>query len=178
MKRITDILTIEHTQLCLLFDELDRLLPEVRTVEEVRLLTRLVEGMLSHHADVEENLAFAALDHALAEEGELWQLHQDHEEIDARLRGATLATDFTTAVRLLKAGLKASRTHFRREEQAVFPLFEKLFAPASLETLGAGAAGGGTGQTLTLNTGSGRDDYQARKYSAPYHGDPGPSGPL
>ncbi len=141
MRRITDILAIEHTQLCILFDELDRLLPEVRTVEEVRLLTRLVEGVLSHHADVEENLAFAALDHALAEEGELRQLHQDHEEIDARLRGAALATDFTTAVRLLKAGLKASRTHFRREEQTVFPLFEKLFAPASLETLGAGAPG-------------------------------------
>jgi hemerythrin-like domain-containing protein len=137
MRRITDVLTIEHTLLCILFGEIDRLLPEVRTVDEVRLLSRLVEGVLSHHADVEENLAFAALDHALVEKGELKQLHQDHEEIDARLRGAALATEFNKAVRLLKAGLKASRAHFRREEQSIFPLLEKLFAPGSLETLGA-----------------------------------------
>jgi len=139
MRRITDVLTTEHTLFCILFDEIDRLLPEVRTVDEVRLLSRLVEGVLSHHADLEQNLAFAALDHALAEKGELKRLHQEHDEIDACLRDAALATESTKAVRLLKAGLRASRVHFRREEESVFPLFEKLFAPASLETLGGGA---------------------------------------
>ena len=43
--------------------------------------------------------------------------------------------------RFLRAGLKASREHFRREEEMVFPLFEKLFDPAALEALGAGASG-------------------------------------
>jgi len=144
MRRITDVLTTEHTLLCILFGEIDHLLPEVRTVEEVRLLTRLVEGVLSHHADVEENLAFAALDHALVEKGELNQLHHDHEEIDSHLHDAKLATEFAKAVRLLKAGLKASRAHFLREEQFVFPLFEKMLAPSSLETLGDGVAGSGS----------------------------------
>ena len=154
MSSITEVLKIEHTQLCLLFDELDRLLPEVRTVDEARLLSRLVEGVLSHHANLEENLAFAALDQALAAEGELRQLHQDHKEIDVRLQEASSATALSEAARLLKEGLKASRTHFCWEEQTIFPLFERLFTPASLETLGAGAAGRETGQTLTLNTGS------------------------
>jgi hypothetical protein len=98
--------------------------------------------VLSRHADVEQNLAYAALDHALAEKGELNQLYQDHEEIDACLHHATLATEFGEAVRFLKAGLKASRAHFRREEETVFPLFEKLFDPAALKALGAVASGG------------------------------------
>jgi hypothetical protein len=109
-------------------------------VDEVRLLSRLVEGVLSHHADVEQNLAFAALDHALVENGQLNKLHQDHEEIDACLRDASLATELNVAVQLLKAGLKASRAHFHQEEQVVFPLFDQIFAPATLETLGAGVS--------------------------------------
>jgi hemerythrin-like domain-containing protein len=138
---ITNFLTTEHAVFCELFDEVDRLLPDVRTVAEVRLLGRLVEGVLSRHADVEQNLAYAALDHALAEKGELNQLYQDHEEIDACLHHATVATEFVEAVRFLRAGLKASREHFRREEETVFPLFEKLFDPAALEALGGGATG-------------------------------------
>jgi hemerythrin-like domain-containing protein len=140
---ITNFLTTEHAVFCELFDEIDRLLPEVQTVAEVRLLSRLVEGVLSRHADVEQNLAYAALDHALAEKGELNQLYQDHEEIDACLHHATLAVKFVEAVRFLRAGLKASREHFRREEETVFPLFEKLFDPAAL---GAGVSGSASSQ--------------------------------
>jgi len=143
---ITNFLTTEHAVFCELFDEIDRLLPDVRTVAEVGLLSRLVEGVLSRHADVEQNLAYAALDHALAEKGELNQLYQDHQEIDARLKHATLAVEFVEAVRFLRAGLKASREHFRREEETVFPLFEKLFDPAALEALGVGASGGASPQ--------------------------------
>ncbi len=138
MKTITDSLTSEHALFCRLFDEIGHLLPDVQTVGEVRLLSRLVEGVLSHHADVEQNLAFAALDHALAEKGELNRLHQDHQEIDSCLRDAASAPEFKVAVRLLKAGLKASREHFHREERLLFPLFEKVFAPTTLMALGAG----------------------------------------
>jgi hypothetical protein len=62
-------------------------------------------------------------------------------EIDACLHHATVAAEFVEAVRFLRAGLKASREHFRREEETVFPLFEKLFDPAALEALGGGASG-------------------------------------
>ena len=143
---ITNFLTTEHAVFCELFDEIDSLLQDVRTVAELRLLSRLVEGVLSRHADVEQNLAYAALDQALAEKGELKQLYQDHEEIDASFHHATLAADFVEAVRFLKAGLKTSREHFRREEESVFPLFEKLFDPAALEALGTGVSGGTSAQ--------------------------------
>ena len=41
---ITNFLTTEHAVFCELFDELEHLLPEVRTVAEVRLLGRLVSA--------------------------------------------------------------------------------------------------------------------------------------
>ena len=138
---ITSFLINEHVVFCELFDEIDRLLPDVRTAAEVRLLSRLVKGVLSRHAEVEQNLAYAALDHALAEKGELDHLYQDHEEIDARLQHATQAVEFVEAVRLLRAGLKSSREHFRREEEMIFPLFDKLLDTAALEALGDEASG-------------------------------------
>jgi len=137
---ITNFLAAEHALFCELFDEIDMLRPDLQTAAEVRLLARLVEGVLLRHADVEENLAYAALDHALAEKGELNQLYQDHQEIDACLHYATEATEFTEAVRFLMAGLKASREHFRREEESVFSLFAKLFDPAALKAMEAVAS--------------------------------------
>jgi len=135
---ITYRLTNDHIVFCNVFNEIDRLLPDVRTLAEVRLLSRLVEGVLCSHADMEQNLAFAALDQALAENGELKRLNQDHQEIDSCLRNAALENDFNKAVRLLKLGLKASRAHFKREEKSVFPLLEKLFSPEALTTLASG----------------------------------------
>ena len=73
----------------------------------------------------------------MAEKGELTQLYQDHDEIDACFHYAGLAEEFTEAVRFLRAGIKASREHFRREEETVFPLFEKLFNSATLKALGS-----------------------------------------
>jgi hemerythrin-like domain-containing protein len=137
---IASFLTTKHAAFCELFDEIDRLLLDVRTAAGVRLLSRLVEGLLSRHADVEQNLAYAALDHALAEEGELNHLCQDHEEIYACLQHATSVVEFVEAVRFLRAWLKASREHFCLEEETVFPLFEKLFDPAALEALEGGAS--------------------------------------
>ena len=139
MKRITDSLATEHDLFCRLFDEIGRLLPELSTVEEARRLSRLVAALLSHHASVEENLAFPALDHALAEAGGLHHLYQDHEEIDGHLMGAALAPNLPEAIRLLKVGMKATRAHFRREEQQVFPLLEKSLTPAALDMLGDAA---------------------------------------
>jgi hemerythrin-like domain-containing protein len=138
---ITNFLTTEHAVFSELFNVIETLLPELHTAAEVRLISRLVAGVLHRHADVEQNLAYAALDHALAEKGELNRLYQDHEEIDACLQHATMAEDFVPALRFLRAGLKASREHFRREEETIFPLFEKVFGSAALEALGARASG-------------------------------------
>ena len=74
MATIIESLACEHTLLCALFDDIGHILRDVRTVAEVRMLSRLVARLLCRHADVEQNLAYAALDQALAEKGDLSQM--------------------------------------------------------------------------------------------------------
>ncbi len=136
MTMITEALTTEHRVFTAIFDHIERVLPEAQRVEEVRLLAGLVEALLRAHSEAETNLAYVALDHVLADRGELDQLHQDHHEIDGRLRGAQAAKDRGEARRLLKGALRVSREHFAREEQAVFPLINRSLSPEVLAALG------------------------------------------
>ena len=119
---ITEALVVEHSALRRVFDQLEALLPEAESVGEVRRLAFLVEKVLEDHARSEEDLAYAALDHVLAEAGDLDQLYQDHREISGHLGKAQKARDLETARGWLKTSLRASREHFRREEQSLFPL--------------------------------------------------------
>ena len=133
--KITDILIVEHAVFSRVFDQIERLLPGLKSVAEGKLLSKLVERMLQSHRHTEVGLAYAALDHALADRGELDRLHQDHEEIDTRLRLVQSATQSAEAKRLLLAALRASREHFRHEERAVFPMLEKVLGSDALTEL-------------------------------------------
>ena len=88
-------------------------------------MARIVEGLLEGHAKTETNLAYLALDHVLEHNGELKRMHQDHHEIDDRLRKVHTANTCAEARRLLKTAIMASREHFRGEERSVFPLLDK-----------------------------------------------------
>jgi hemerythrin-like domain-containing protein len=136
MIAITEVLSSEHRVFTELFDQIERLLPGLTTLSEVRLVICLLEHLLQSHANAEQNLAYAALDHALNNEGHLDRLYEDHEEIDASLRRARTARSFEGARRLLKLSITASREHFRREERSVFPLLEQVLQRDTLAALG------------------------------------------
>jgi hemerythrin-like domain-containing protein len=133
---ITETLITEHAVFLTVFDQIGRALPKLKRLEEAKMLAGLVEALLRNHGAVETDLAFVALDHALYHKGQLNRLHEDHEEIDGRLKRVQTATSLTDARRLLKAALAASRLHFRHEEQAVFPLIEKVLQKETLTELG------------------------------------------
>ena len=134
--RITDALVAEHTIFLSVFDQIERVLPSLTTPAEIRTMARVVEGMLGSHAETETNMAYLALDHALQEKGHLERMHEDHHEIDARLRGVPTAKTCAEGRRLLQAALHSAREHFRLEEKFVFPLLEKVLEPETLEELG------------------------------------------
>lgn len=136
MTTITDVLVTEHRVFLTVFNQVERALPKLNTLAEAKLLGTLVEGLLHDHADAETNLAFAALDHVLEEKGQLDRMHQDHDEIDARLKQVQTTRDLAEGRRLLKAALKASREHFRHEEEKVFPLLEQVLRRETLGNLG------------------------------------------
>ena len=136
MITITDVLIAEHRLFTELFDDIEKLLPKLKVLGEVRLLSGLLERLLRSHADAEQNLAYVALDHTLKDKGQLDRLHQDHEEIDASLVRARRSLKIEEARRLLRGAIKASREHFRREERGVFPMIEHLLQPGTLAELG------------------------------------------
>ncbi len=134
--KITDALATEHAVFLRVFDQIEKVLPRVTTLREATTIAQLIEGLLAGHADTERHLAFLALDHVLADRHELDSLHQDHEEIDRRFGQVATANDCTEACRLLKAGLQATRKHFRYEERTVFPILERCLQEQTLRELG------------------------------------------
>ncbi|MGB7768002.1 MAG: hemerythrin domain-containing protein [Verrucomicrobiia bacterium] len=136
MGTITQALIMEHAVFCDVFEQIERVLADSTSVPEVKLLASVVEGLLCGHGETETNLAYAALDHALADRGALNRLYQDHREIDDHFKRIHRTTEPAEAQRLLKKALAATREHFRREEKSVFPLLEKTLQPDTLWTLG------------------------------------------
>jgi len=134
--KITEALVAEHTIFLGVFDQIERALPSLNTPAEVGTMARIVEGMLEGHAKTETDLAYLALDHVLAHNGELKRMHQEHQEIDDRLRKVHTAKTCAEARRLLKAALVTSREHFHGEERSVFPLLEKALQEETLTELG------------------------------------------
>jgi hemerythrin-like domain-containing protein len=136
MFTITKALIAEHAFFLDLFDQIDHLLPAAASLGEIRLLGNLVERLLQRHGETEKDLAYTALDHVLQDKGHLDRMHQDHQEIDACLRRVQSESNPMEARRLLKAAILASREHFRREEQFVFPAVERALQGATLAELG------------------------------------------
>jgi hemerythrin-like domain-containing protein len=134
--KITEALVAEHTIFLSVFDQIERVLPSLNTPAEVRTMASIVEGLLEGHAKTETNVAYLALDHVLADNGELKRMHQDHHEIDDRLRKVHTAKTCAEARRLLKLVLAGTREHFRGEERTVFPLLEKVLQQQTLTELG------------------------------------------
>jgi len=134
--KITEALVAEHNTFLIVFDQIERVLPSLATPAELRTMARIVEGLLESHAKTETNLAYLALDHVLAHNGELKRMHQDHHEIDDRLRKVHTAKTCAEARRLLKVALLSSREHFQLEERSVFPLLEKALRTETLRALG------------------------------------------
>ena len=134
--KITEALVAEHTIFLSVFDQIERVLPSLATPVEVQTMASIVEGLLEGHAKTETNLAYLALDHVMEHNGELKRMHQDHHEIDDRLKKVHAAKTSAEARRLLKAAIVASREHFRAEERSVFPILEKSLQMETLTELG------------------------------------------
>lgn len=133
---IIEALVAEHRVFLMLFDQIERALPRVKTVDEIALLCRLLEEPLHNHGGAEADLAYIALDHILHQQDQLTRLHHDHQEIDGLLKEVEGIKDLQQARTQLKAALDACRAHFSEEEQTVFPRIEKALQHETLLILG------------------------------------------
>ena len=133
---IIDGLVAEHRVFLTVFDQIERALPDVKTLDEIALLCRLLEALLHNHGAAETDLVYIAFDHVLKEHNQLTHLNHDHQELDVRLREVETIEDLQAARSQLKACLNACRAHFDDEERTVFPLIEKALQHETLLVLG------------------------------------------
>jgi hemerythrin-like domain-containing protein len=136
MIRITDALTVEHAMLRSVFSHLDNILPGLERLQDIKALAQMVGGLLHQHGQVEENMLYVPLDHALAETNQLEHMSQEHEELDERLAKACAATDVEEARRNLQAAMAFSRHHFENEERKVFPFIHQRLSDDILKAIG------------------------------------------
>jgi hemerythrin-like domain-containing protein len=135
--KITDILLAEHIVFHHVFDHIERALPKLKTVGEVKALADLLESLLHGHSQSEDDLVLAPLEHCLEQIGQRDSFEYEHREIDASLLRVRNATQMAEARRLLQHAVTYSRKHFDREERIVFPLAEKVMKAETLAALGA-----------------------------------------
>jgi hemerythrin-like domain-containing protein len=133
---ITEALIVEHGVFRTTFAQIERDLASY-TPGEAKRISALIEHLLRHHGEQEQNLALTALNHTLAEKGETDRLQLEHHELNAAFKRVQASSDGAETRRLLQAGLAASRHHFDYEETSLFPLIEKVLHRKTLKELGA-----------------------------------------
>ncbi|MFO1499046.1 MAG: hemerythrin domain-containing protein [Verrucomicrobiota bacterium] len=134
--KITEALLAEHVVFHNLFDYVERKLPHVKTLAEVRTLSSLLETMLRIHSHVEDHLLIDPLDAAFAQMGQAENFHDEHEEIEQGLESIETVPRLAEAKRRLLKAVLLSRKHFDKEERIVFPMAEKQLSAKSLLVLG------------------------------------------
>jgi hemerythrin-like domain-containing protein len=134
--KITDVLRAEHAVFHNLFDHIESVLPQLKTVAEVKALATVAEKLLKPHSQTEDDLFIEPLEHFFDQIGQNELFHEEHKQIDALLAKIQKATDLKTAKQLLQGAMAAARSHFDKEERIVFPMAESVLKIKTLAELG------------------------------------------
>ncbi len=134
--KITEILVAEHVVFHNLFDHIEKTLPRLKTLAEVKSLSATLDALMCPHANTEDDLLMGPLEHCLEQIGQSETFHEEHEEIDAQLAQVQKARGPKQARDLLLQAVLRSREHFDKEERVVFPLAERLLKAKTLSNLG------------------------------------------
>lgn len=127
---------MEHRVFLTLFDQVECVLPDLKTVQELRPLCRLLRGLLHNHGIEEDDLSCVAVRHILKQHKRHTRLHHDHRQIDKLLKKVAGIRDIRKARSQLNDALNHCRAHFSDEERNLFPLIEKAIRKETLLTLG------------------------------------------
>ena len=134
--KITEALLAEHLVFHSMFDSLEGMAPNFKTLPELKAVAAVLESMLKMHADTEDNLFLGPLEHCFEQIGQRDSFLEEHQEMDENLRRVQNATRLKEAQQLLLAALAHSRRPFDREERIVFPMAERVLKNGTLSELG------------------------------------------
>ena len=134
--KITEALFAEHLVFHHMFDHIEAMAPEMKTLGEVKLVAAMMESMLRTHSDTEDNLFIGPLEHCFEQIGQRDAFLHEHQEIDGSLERVRKATHLDDARDMLLAAVTYSRRHFDKEERIVFPMAERVLKTKTLTALG------------------------------------------
>ena len=134
--KITEILVAEHAVFHNLFDHVEKTLPRLKTLAEVKSLAATLDALMRPHACTEDDLLIGPLEHCLEQIGQRETFHEEHDEIDAQLAEVQKARGPKQARDLLLRAVLRSREHFDKEERVVFPLADRVLKAKTLSGLG------------------------------------------
>jgi hemerythrin-like domain-containing protein len=135
--KITEALIAEHGVFHGLFDQIERSVPRLKTLAEIKTVAALLDSTMAPHSQIEDELFVEPLAHCLEQLGQNKNFHDEHEEIEAALRTVRTSRDVRTARKLLLQIVADCRKHFDKEERIVFPMAEQVLNAKTLEELGA-----------------------------------------
>jgi hemerythrin-like domain-containing protein len=134
--KITEALFAEHLVFHNMFDHIEDVAPQMRTLGEIKALAAVMESMLKAHSNTEDDLFIGPLEHCFEQIGQRDAFIQEHQEMDGNLTRVMMSTRVDAARELLLHAVAHSRQHFDKEERIVFPMAERVLKPSTLKELG------------------------------------------
>ncbi len=132
--RITDALLGEHGVLYALFDRIEA---ELEGGADSAPHARVLEAVLRSHARTEDELLFEEMaSREGGDGGPAPAMIEEHEEVATLLDRAERVSGEDLR-KVLTEVMALARDHFRREEDAAFPVAETMLGDARLRELGA-----------------------------------------
>ena len=126
----------EHGVFYAQFDHLEQAVPTAQTLTEVQHQTAVLTAGLGPHANLENDLLFAALEPHLGPMGPLAVMRMEHDEIEGSLARVQEVKDLVEAQDLVLHAIQVARDHFAKEEQVLFPLAKQVLEANDLIRLG------------------------------------------
>jgi hemerythrin-like domain-containing protein len=134
--KITEILLAEHLVFHSMFDHVEAIAPNLKTLAELKAVAAMLESLLKVHAQTEDALFLGPLEHCFEQIGQRDAFIEEHLEMDANLQLVEKAVRAKEALDLLLRAVAHSRRHFDREERIVFPMAERVLNERTLSELG------------------------------------------
>lgn len=131
---ITDALLGEHGVLYALFDHVES---DLSAGGDPTPYVAILDALLRSHAHAEDELLFDEMADVMGGEGgPAAVMIQEHRDVAELLDRAARAGDDELGA-ILREVIALARSHFRKEEEAAFPMAERLFDPPRLREMGA-----------------------------------------
>jgi iron-sulfur cluster repair protein YtfE (RIC family) len=134
--KITEGLLGEHALSYSLFDQVERITDDAKSLEELIGAESLLSSAVLSHAALEDEVLFPALVERGQAEGPLDVMRAEHKEIELLAAAVRASMTLEEAKEVMFRLIDTLREHFGKEERVLFPMCERLLGAQKLMELG------------------------------------------